>query len=214
MSQRFSLFKFGSKKTFFDDLAARGRKVTFPEGSLLIEEHAHGDSFYFIESGRVRVYSTLEDGGKVIIDEHGPGHYVGEMALESHLRSASVVALTEVAASEVQRDVVLEHIRRQPEHALELLFEMVRRARNTTDTVKVLALLDSYRRVAKLIEQLATHPVVPAIIPQALTNAEIAQRVGSTEAIVAAIMDDLIVEGYIERTPHSLIVKKRMPQNW
>jgi CRP/FNR family transcriptional regulator, cyclic AMP receptor protein len=210
MSNPFSLLRFGGRKTtFFEDLAGRGHKVTFPPNTIFIEEHTHGDSFYFIEAGRVRVYSKLEDGSEVIIDEHGPGHYVGEMAMESRLRSASVVTLTEVP-----REMVLEDIRRRPEHALELLFEMVRRARSTTDTVKLLALLDTYKRIVCLIEQLATHPAVPAVIPQPPGNLEIAQRVGSNESTVAAILQDLASEGYIERTPHSLIVKKRLPAHW
>ncbi|MBL8517761.1 MAG: Crp/Fnr family transcriptional regulator [Betaproteobacteria bacterium] len=215
MHNPFSRFTFGGRKTtLFEDLAARGQKHTFPAGTILIQERTHGDSFFFIEAGIVRVYSTLEDGSDVIIDEHGPGHYVGEMAMETRLRSASVRAMTEVQASEVSRELVLDDIRKRPEHALELLFEMVRRARSTTETVKLLALLDTYKRIVCLIEQLATHPAVPAVIPQPPSNLEIAQRVGSNEHAVSAIMQDLTVEGYIERTPHSLIVKKRLPAHW
>lgn len=215
MSNPFSLLRFGGRKSsFFEDLAARGQKVTFPPDTVFIREHTHGDSFFFIEAGRVRVYSKLEDGSEVIIDEHGPGHYVGEMAMESRLRSASVVTLTEVQASEVSREMVLDDIRKRPEHALELLFEMVRRARSTTDTLKVLALLDTYKRIVCLIEQLAEHPSVPAVIPQPPSDLEIAQRLGSTESTVSAILHDLAIAGYIERTPHSLIVKRRLPAHW
>ena len=215
MSNPFSRFSFGGRKTsFFEDLASRGHQVKFAPNDIIIKERTHGDSFFFIETGRVRVFSTLEDGSEVIIDEHGPGHYVGEMAMETRLRSASVMALTDVVAAEVSREVVLEDIRRRPEHALELLFEMVRRARSTTDTVRLLALLDTYKRVVCLIEQLATHPAVPTVIPEPPSNLEIAQRIGAQESMVTAILQDLIAEGYIERTQHSLIVCKRLPAHW
>ena len=215
MSNPFSRFNFGGRKTsFFEDLASRGHQVKFAPNDIIIKERTHGDCFYFIETGRVRVFSTLEDGSEVIIDEHGPGHYVGEMAIESRLRSASVMALTDVVAAEVSRDMVLEDIRRRPEHALELLFEMVRRARSTTETVRLLALLDTYKRVACLIEQLAMHPAVPAVIPEPPTDLEIAQRVGAQENMVTAILQDLTTEGYIERAQHSLIVKRRLPAHW
>jgi len=216
MSHRKSLFKFGGQQqsTFFSDLASQGTRVEFPANHVLIEEHTHGDSFFFIEQGRVRVYSVGEDGSQVIIDEHGPGHYVGEMALQSHLRSASVITLTPVVVKEVSRAVVLANISRRPEHALELLFELVRRARNATDTVKGMVLLDVYKRIAKLIETLVGHPVVPAVIAGVPSDIEIAQRVGASEHVVTFILEDLAADGYLERRAGSLIVKKRLPAHW
>lgn len=67
-----------------------------PKGALIIEQGDQAWCAYLIQSGRVSVFSTDENGHKVELSQLGSGQICGEMALvknEPSLRTASVQAL-------------------------------------------------------------------------------------------------------------------------
>ena len=62
-------------------------------GTVIIHQGEQGQTFYVIESGRVQV-SISTPSGERVVNELGPGEYMGEMALLLQSpRSASVQAL-------------------------------------------------------------------------------------------------------------------------
>ena len=68
-----------------------------PAGALVIREGEPGNAFYFVASGRLRVYATDGLGRQTDLAELGETAVFGEMALLSaQPRSASVVCATEV----------------------------------------------------------------------------------------------------------------------
>ena len=75
-----------------------------PAGALVIREGEPGQAFYFVASGRLRVYATDGLGRQTDLAELGETAVFGEMALLSaQPRSASVACLTEVDLLEVGR---------------------------------------------------------------------------------------------------------------
>jgi signal transduction histidine kinase len=59
-------------------------------GGKVFEEGAAGEYLYLVESGCVRVFKSLPDGGEETLGRVGPGDYFGEMAFFGHhARSAS-----------------------------------------------------------------------------------------------------------------------------
>jgi len=75
-----------------------------PAGALVIREGEPGTAFYFVASGRLRVYATDGLGRETDLAELGENAVFGEMALLSaQPRSASVACLTEVDLLEVGR---------------------------------------------------------------------------------------------------------------
>jgi len=75
-----------------------------PAGALVIREGEPGNAFYFVASGRLRVYATDGLGRETELAELGENAVFGEMALLSaQPRSASVACLTEVDLLEVGR---------------------------------------------------------------------------------------------------------------
>ena len=71
------------------------RRAVLPAGHVVFEDNAPGDTLYIIESGRVQVSKTLENGQEHVFAELGPGEFFGEMALlEEKPRSARVSTLT------------------------------------------------------------------------------------------------------------------------
>jgi CRP-like cAMP-binding protein len=75
-----------------------------PAGALVIREGEPGQAFYFVATGRLRVYATDGLGRQTQLAELGETAVFGEMALLSaQPRSASVECLTEVDLLEVGR---------------------------------------------------------------------------------------------------------------
>ena len=72
-------------------IAASGVVRSFPRNTILMNEGEQGDNLHIIISGRVKVFASNATGKEVVIAIHGPGEYVGEMALDGNPRSASVI---------------------------------------------------------------------------------------------------------------------------
>src|SRR5512146_2249383 len=136
---------------FVKGLASLGRVRSYPKNTVFITEGDSSDSVFVILAGRVKVFLSDTEGHEMILDTQGPGEYVGEMALDGKPRSASVMTLESTTFSVVARDPIREAIRRNPDFALEMISRIIDRARIATNSVKDLALLDVYGRVARLL---------------------------------------------------------------
>jgi CRP/FNR family cyclic AMP-dependent transcriptional regulator len=197
-----------------DELVRRGRIQSFRKGVVILQEGDYGDTLFIILSGRVRVYATGEDEREIVLDIHGPGEFVGEMALDGGPRSASVITLEPTTCAVVTREVLREHIASNPDTAFELLARVIARARRATANVKNLALLDVYGRVTRLLNELSVDQAGCRIVVEKLTHQEIAERVGSSREMVTRLLKDLTQGGYVEVRERQIILKKPLPPAW
>jgi CRP/FNR family cyclic AMP-dependent transcriptional regulator len=93
----------------------------FPKNVVLINEGDHGDSLFIVVSGKVKVFASNAAGRDVVIDFHGPGEYVGEMALDGGPRSASVVTVEPTTCAVVSRAQFRDFVLAHPDFALHLI---------------------------------------------------------------------------------------------
>ena len=196
------------------DLAARGRVQSFRKDVVIIQEGDYGDTLYVLLAGRVKVFATGDNDREVVIDTHGPGEYIGEMALDGGPRSASVMTLEPTVCSIVTRVTLRDHIAQHPDFAFDLLAKVIRRARRATMSVKNLALLDVYGRVARLLTELAVERDGQRIVPDRLTHQDIADRVGSSREMISRLIKDLTTGGYIEVHDRLIALRKPLPPAW
>jgi CRP/FNR family cyclic AMP-dependent transcriptional regulator len=196
------------------ELAARGAVRSYRKDVLIIQEGDLGDTLYILLAGRVKVFASGENDREVVIDTHGPGEYVGEMALDGGPRSASVITLEPTVCAVVTRVTIRDHIARHPEFAFELLARVIRRARRATASVKSLALLDVYGRVRHLFDELAVERDGVRTIPERLTHQEIADRVGSSREMISRLLKDLERGGYLSSEGRVITLRKKLPPAW
>ncbi len=197
-----------------DELVRLGRIQNFRKGVVILQEGDHGDTLYVILSGRVKIYATGEDQREIVLDIHGPGEFVGEMALDGGPRSASVITLEPTTCSVITREALREHIASNPDTAFEILAKVIRRARRATASVKSLALLDVYGRVTRLLNELAVEQDGQRVVAERLTHQEIAERVGSSREMVTRLLKDLTQGGYVEVRDRQILIKKPLPPAW
>jgi CRP/FNR family cyclic AMP-dependent transcriptional regulator len=199
---------------FVRQLASLGRVRTYPKNTVFITEGDSSDSVFVILSGRVKVFISDTEGHEMILDTQGPGEYVGEMALDGKPRSASVMTLEPSSFSVVGREPVREAIRKNPDFALDMIGKIIDRARIATSSVKDLALLDVYGRVARLLLNMAVDTNGKLQIPEKITQQEIAERVGASRDMVSRIFRDLTQGGYITVENRIITVNKKPPARW
>ena len=195
-------------------IAASGVIRTFPRNTVLINEGDVGDSLFVVLSGRVKVFASNEAGREFVIDFHGPGEYVGEMSLDGAHRSASVITVEPTSCAVVNRAHFREFILAHPDFALHLIERLIHRVRVTTGNLNSLALSDVYGRLVRLLNALAQPVDGKQVVPEKLTQQDIADRIGASRDMIGKLMKDLIAGGYLSVEAHTITVVKKLPTGW
>jgi CRP/FNR family cyclic AMP-dependent transcriptional regulator len=196
------------------NIAASGVVRTFPRNTVLINEGDVGDSLFVILSGRVKVYSSNEAGREFVIDFHGAGEYVGEMTLDGEPRSASVMTVEPTMCAVVNRAQFRDFILAHPDFAMHLIDRLIHRLRVTTGNLKSLALSDVYGRLVRLLNTLCQDIDGKSIVPEKLTQQDIADRVGASRDMIGKLMKDLVAGGYLAVEDRTIAILKKLPTGW
>jgi CRP/FNR family transcriptional regulator, cyclic AMP receptor protein len=196
------------------EIAAAGVTRAFPKNTVLIHEGDIGDSLYIIVAGRVKVYASSAEGKEVVIDFHGPGEYVGEMSLDGAPRSASVMTVEPTTCAIVNRAQFREFLLAHPDFAWHLIEKLIHRVRVATENVKSLALSDVYGRLVRLLNTLAQPSGGVWIVPEKLTQQEIAARVGASRDMIGKLMKDLVGGGYLTVEERTITIQRKLPLGW
>ena len=195
-------------------LSERTITRTYPKQAIIVNEGDESDSLYLILSGRVKVYLADEHGKELILAIKGPGQYFGEMVLDDQPRSASVVTLEPAQFAVLSRADFRAFLLRHPEVALVLIQNLIRVARGLNQNVRNLAMLDVYGRVARILLELAVEQGGKLVIPEKLTQKDIAARVGASREMINRILRDLTTGGYVSMEAGRITINKAPPPRW
>ena len=195
-------------------IAATGVVRSFPRNTVLINEGDLGDALYVILSGRVKVFSSNEAGREFVIDFHAAGEYVGEMTLDGAPRSASVMTVEPTTCAVVNRTQFRDFILAHPDFAMHLIERLIHRVRVTTGNLKSLALSDVYGRLVRLLNALAKDVDGRQVVPEKLTQQDIADRVGASRDMIGKLLKDLVAGGYLGVEERTISILKKSPTGW
>jgi CRP/FNR family transcriptional regulator, cyclic AMP receptor protein len=195
-------------------ISARGGVRHYPANAVLVNEDDLSDSLYVIVKGRVKAYGAGTDGREVIYGTQGAGEYFGEMTLDGGPRSASVMTLEPTSCAVIPGAEVRGLLADHPDFALHLVHKLIGMVRSSTEHVKSLALDDVYGRVARLLRKMAREEDGVLVLPDRLTQQEIAERIGSSREMVSRIFKPLLTGGYIEMRGGRIAVLKKLPARW
>ena len=196
-------------------LAERTVTRSYPKQAIIVSEGDESDSLYLILGGRVKVYLSDEAGKELILAIKGPGQYFGEMVLDSQPRSASVMTLEPAQFAILSRADFKAFLLRHAEVALQLIENLIRVARGLNQNVRSLAMLDVYGRVARILLELAVDQGGgKLVIPEKLTQKDIAARVGASREMINRILRDLTTGGYVTVEGGRITINKAPPARW
>ena len=112
----------------FNDVAA---------GTQLFRKGENGDAMYLVESGRVRISITDQDGRELTLAENAQGDFFGEMALiDGRQRSADAKVIENARLAVLARQDFLSFVRSSPDLALEMLAALTDRLRRTDELLR------------------------------------------------------------------------------
>jgi CRP/FNR family cyclic AMP-dependent transcriptional regulator len=187
----------------------------FPKNTMIICEGDQSDSLYVILSGKVKVFLSDEEGKEVTLNIQGEDEYFGELALlDSSPRSASVVTLEKARLAVISKSSFEECMEKNPGISLKVSRGLARRLRELTENVRSLALMDVYGRVAHTLLEMSEEKDGKKVIPQKLTQREIASMVGASREMVSRILRDLSIGGYITIDKKIITINERLPAAW
>lgn len=195
-------------------VGSHGITRSYPKHVIIVSEGDRTDSLYVILEGRVKVYVSDDAGHEVVLLTQGPGEYFGELVLDEGPRSASVMTLEPCRFLVVPKADFRDFVRDNPAFALSLIEKLIARVRSLTASVKSLALMDVYGRVARLLLELAEEGDGGLVIPQRLTQQDIASRIGASREMVSRILKDLSTGGYLTQSRAGIVLHRKPPEHW
>jgi len=185
---------------------------TYPKNSIVINEGDEANSLYVILSGSIRVYLSNEDGKEITINTQEAGAHFGELALlDESPRSASVITTDKTRLGVISKTDFKNILFTHPNLAFHLIVYLTKRVRLLSDNIKTLALLDVYGRVAKTLLELASDENGILVINNKPTQQDIANRIGASREMVAKIMKDLSIGGYITVDSKTITINEQLP---
>lgn len=186
---------------------------SFRKNSVVIVEGEPAEALYVVVDGEVLVYVDDESGKLIELCRLGAGQYFGELILGSAVRTASIRTLLPTRLCLVSRRDVERVIAARPQYAFLLIQNLIARIKDLTASVRSLALMDVYGRVARLLLESA-EDVSGRQIVKHMSQQAIADRVGASRSMINRIMQDLEAGGYIAATRGSIELKRVLPKRW
>jgi CRP/FNR family cyclic AMP-dependent transcriptional regulator len=195
-------------------LAPGGAVRSFARNVVVVSEGDLTDSLYVILSGKVKAFVSDENGKEVIVNTIGAGDFFGELVLDGGARSASVMTLEPSRFFVIPQRDVEAMLAENPEFAKHLLRKLIGKVRSLTARVLDLALKDVYGRLVKYLEESAVEEGGRRVVPDRLTQSEIAARIGGSREMVSRILRDLAAGGYVSIEAKQIIVHRKLPAHW
>ncbi|MCP3017176.1 Crp/Fnr family transcriptional regulator [Nocardiopsis dassonvillei] len=192
-------------------LESLGTPVQFPSQETIFRAGQPSHSVLLIQRGHVKVTHTASDGSQVILAVRGPDEIMGdEGVLMGEPRSATVTTISEVTGLDVGADDLLHFVNTEglwPE-----MYRAVVRRRRESDKWALSARLDVRSRLATLLLELATEvgeqDEAGMTIKVALSQQDLAGRIGASRDAVAMELRKLREQGLITTGRHRIILHK------
>lgn len=191
-------------------LATLGKQQSFKKGALIFKDGDKGDALYILLEGRVRAYGSAISGKEITYGYVEAGEYFGELTLDGGSRSANVEAVESCLCAIVTNAQLEAFMQEHPRFGTEMLHTVIRRARQSTDNARSIALMDVYSRLKRAIEKIT--PDIDKGIN--ITHSELAADVGASREMVSKLLKDLEVGGYVKMQNRQLSRLKALAERW
>jgi len=164
-----------------------------PTGTILFREGDPGKDMYVLQSGRVQLTRRIKNEEKIVAVLM-PGEFFGEMAIVNNRpRSATATVIEDAKMLVIDSRTFEAMIRGNAEIAVRLIKKLSTRLEQANQQIEILLLRDTNHRIVHALRRLAESTGTPeaAGIRIDASIAELADRVGMTDAEVSDVLDRL-----------------------
>ncbi|SDK02493.1 Crp/Fnr family transcriptional regulator [Natronincola ferrireducens] len=184
----------------------------FKKGTIIFMEGDPGEAFYFIKSGKVKVYKTTPDGREHIFTILSEGGVFAEVTLFNDIcYPASAEILEDAEIGMIKNKDLEDLVRTNAEIALQIIKVLSKKLFYSQQKVKELALGDTYSRIAKSLLTFAddhgTEKEDGIEMKLNISRQELANMIGTARETVSRALSQFKKEGSIEIQGKKIIIK-------
>lgn len=207
------------KSTFFSDLPEEDlQKIAditvernYKRNMIIFMEGEPGEAFYYIKSGKIKVYRTYEDGKEHIVHILGKGEVFGEATLFGNIPYPASASVYEDAVVGIIKNTELERlIKDNSELALKLIKILSQKLVFAQQKIKDLAFNDVFARTAaqllKLAEDYGKKTGNGTVIDMELSRQGLADMIGTTRETVSRVMGKFKKEKCISEDKDRIVI--------
>jgi CRP/FNR family transcriptional regulator len=183
----------------------------FRRGSIVFMDGDPGEAFFFIKSGKVKIFKTSPDGRELIFAILGEGDVFAEVTLFNDIDyPASAEILEEACLGMIKNKDLEALIGQHSELALPIIKVLSRKLFSSQQKVKELALGDTYMRTAQTIVKLAevqgkkTDEGIEVKLD--ISRQELANMIGTARETVSRALSQFKKEGSVDISGKKIIV--------
>lgn len=193
------------------DVILRKRSVTtFEKNQVIYDVGDEDQTFFFLQSGFVKIGTITTDGNELIYDVRKGGDIVGELCVTGHPRRDRAVALERTEVTAVRLDEVLEIVQTNRELLRELVRVFCNSLSDAYDQLNSLAFGDTVHRLVRVLLKLGTQlghsSGRTTELSAYLTQEEIAQMVAARRERVSTAMNFLRSGGLVDYSHRGYLV--------
>jgi CRP/FNR family cyclic AMP-dependent transcriptional regulator len=195
---------------FCDFIIPNRKATTFSKQSVIYDVGDRERTFFFVQSGFVRVGTITVDGREVIYDVRKSGDVIGELCATEEVRPDRAVALETTEAIGVPFQEIMDLLMTKP-YLLSILVDVLCRAlKEAYAQVNSLAVDDTVHRLVKVLLGLAAkigRRVGDLVeIPTYLTQEEIGQMAAARRERVSTALNSLRRSGMVQYSTRGLMM--------
>lgn len=181
----------------------------YPKGSFIVARNDRSSSMYLLMSGRVKVSVASPEGKELALSYLEAPSYFGEMGVvDGGVRSADVIATTDVEVLSIEAKDLAYVFRIQPELAIALVGTLSQRLRELIARLEGMAFHDATHRVMRVLLNVATASYESRGIPviEGLTHYEIATLAGTSRETASRVISNLCRDGQVATKGRKIVV--------
>jgi len=200
-------------ETIWERYAELASRETYRRETVVFEAGEPADCFFYLVSGRVKIYVARADGQERILSISEWGNTVGTSScFDASPRYVSCATLAETTVLTFQRDAVIAAMANDTELTAVVLSSLARKQRGLTLQAHAAALRSTSSRVALLLCHLAaaygtvSEPAGETELKIRMSTESLASVLGVARATLSRELSRLVREGVIRKRKWDLVV--------
>lgn len=184
----------------------------YKKGSIIFMEGFKGTAFYFIKSGKIKIYKTSKDGKELILNIYGKNNVFAEVTIFNDVNYPATAEVIENSVVGIVNNSELEKlIKSNSDLALNLIKVLSKRLYNTQLKLKQIALNDTFSRTAETIIRLSEdhgRDLADGLeLRLDLSRQELANMIGTARETVSRILSQFKKEGALDISGKKIVIK-------
>lgn len=171
----------------------------FSRGEIIFSEGDHGNGFYVVVDGQVKIHKVSIDGKEKILHIFGPGEPFGEVPVfTGRAFPANAEALSKSRLLFFPKDDFVALIMKNPSLALSMLGVLSMRLREFTIQIEHLALKEVPGRIASYLLYVSEEQESSNRIELEISKGQLASLLGTIPETLSRIFSKMSSQGLIE----------------